>query len=72
MHGGALEIVYGPPSPPRNRQCRGKGAKPQGPARKTPNSSLRHTDIHHMIARDGLLNRPGSRCNAIAYLLDGV
>ncbi|MCP1851267.1 hypothetical protein ACVWZM_007585 [Bradyrhizobium sp. USDA 4501] len=50
----------------------GNGAKPQGPACKKPNSSLRHKDIHHMIARDGLLDRPGSLSNAIADLLDGV
>ena len=29
MHGGALEI--GPPSPPRNRQCRGQGSQTAGP-----------------------------------------
>ena len=53
MHGGALEIVYGPPSPPQSVMLGGNAARPQGPARKKPNNSCGHKNIHHMIARDG-------------------
>ncbi|WP_224741533.1 hypothetical protein V5279_28090 [Bradyrhizobium sp. 26S5] len=62
MHGGAPEIVEGPPSLPRSVKrglatIEGKGAQPQSPALKKLNVSLGHQDIHHMIARGGCFSR---------------